>query len=517
MKYFLNNKFIVFTIFVFLVFVIMNINAMNFLLIFGQDNDNSNLVVCEKPTVKSISASGALTSQPPKNAIDGNPDTRWSVSGMNSWIQADLGKKISICNVEISWFNGNQRINSFTIEASNDGKNFKEILNTKSSGTTSDFEIYDTTDIKTRYLKITVTGNTQNNWVSITDIKFNDNKQSDKKVPNVPGAEPNVPFVPPSGYSDDIAVAGDWACGIPAQKTIKNVMTTEPSLLIVPGDMSYMETGDCWLDIVSPIDNIVKIIMGNHDVDEGNPPSLSHQYLEHYKLPNTYYSFNFKNIHFLMLNSETDFGVGSNQYNFVLKDLKQASADPNIQWIISVTHEPIYTSPTKHSPQREFRDMYHHIFDQYEVDFVIHGHVHNYQRSYPLTYNENNPDFPTITSKNKNTYVDPVGEIYLITGTGGRLNHALNGQSDFIAQQYKGFGFLDLKLSTDGRTIKGTFYSNNNMEVIDEFVVQKTDTIKQMNPNKNYINDRNADDLKTKINPLDSIFSDILKSTPRYK
>ena len=216
-----------------------------------------------------------------------------------------------------------------------------------------------------------------------------------------------------------------------------------------------------------------------------------------------------------MLNSETDYGIGSKQYNFVLNDLKQSSKDPNIQWIIVVSHDPIYTSPTKYPPQKEFRDIYHHIFDRFDVDFVIHGHIHNYQRSYPIAFNENNPDSPTITSNNKDTYVDPVGQIYLITGTGGRLNYDLNGQSDFIAQQHKAHGFLDLKLSGDGNTIKGIFYSNNNREILDEFIVQKTAGAKQISPDINYI-DKGYDN-NLQINPLDSLFSDVLNSLPQYK
>lgn len=492
----------------------ININTINSILIFGQNNVLSDLV-CEKPGIKSISASGALKSHPPKNAIDGNQNTRWSVSGIDSWVQVDFGEKRNICEIDISWYKGDQRIYSFVVEVSNDGKNFKEIQSIRSSGTTNDFENYELKDSEIRYLKIIVTKNTENNLASINDIAFNMNKEPDQNLSD-PKTEPESPLIPTKGYGDNIAVAADWSCGTPAKKTIKNVIAMEPSLLVVAGDMSYDNTGDCWLDIISPINDLVRITLGNHDVDEGNPESLAKQYIDHFKLPSTYYSFDYKNIHFLMLNSETDFDVDSKQYNFVLNDLKRTESDPNIEWIITVFHHPIYTTATKHSPNEKFRDIYHPIFDQYDVDFVIQGHVHNYQRTYPIVFNEHSPDTPIVTNQHKNTYVDPTGQIYLITGTAGRQNHELIGQANYNADQYKGFGFLNLMLSNDGKTIKGVFYSNNNGEIIDEFVVQKTGAIKPINPDRNYKDDKKDQD-NLQSNPLDSLFSDILNSTPRYK
>jgi hypothetical protein len=54
------------------------------------------------------------------------------------------------------------RINTFTISVSNDNVNFQPIFNGKSSGATTAFERYDIPDTNTRYVRITVTGNTEN-------------------------------------------------------------------------------------------------------------------------------------------------------------------------------------------------------------------------------------------------------------------------------------------------------------------------------------------------------------------
>jgi len=106
----------------------------------------------------------------PANAIDNNLSTRWSRNGVGSWIRADLGVQKTVSNVDIAWHSGNERQNNFVISVSNDGTTFTNVFTGKSSGTTLSPEKYDFPDITARYVKITVNGNTQNNWASITEI-----------------------------------------------------------------------------------------------------------------------------------------------------------------------------------------------------------------------------------------------------------------------------------------------------------------------------------------------------------
>ena len=140
--------------------------------------------------------------------------------------------------------------------------------------------------------------------------------------------------------------------------------------------------------------------MGNHDSgDEGDPTLLQAQYKNHFGLSNTYYSFDYHNVHFIAMDSNLPYTIDSPQYSFVKRDLISTSQNPNIKWIIVYFHHPMYTSPTKHPSDILLRNIYHPLFDQYGVDLVLQGHNHNYQRSYPMTYNNNantSPN-PTIT------------------------------------------------------------------------------------------------------------------------
>ena len=65
--------------------------------------------------VTAVSASGSQSPNIPSNVIDNNIATRWSNEGLGSWIQLDLGSQKTICSVDISWYNGNQRVNTFTL------------------------------------------------------------------------------------------------------------------------------------------------------------------------------------------------------------------------------------------------------------------------------------------------------------------------------------------------------------------------------------------------------------------
>ena len=127
--------------------------------------------------------------------------------------------------------------------------------------------------------------------------------------------------------------------------------------------------------------------------------------------------------------------VGSEQYTFVQNDLAKAGSDPNIDWIVLVHHSQKYASTKNYEipEEREWNIIYHPLFEQYNVDLVLQGHQHNYQRTYPIKYNDDSPANPIITDRNTDTYTNPEGQIYLTVGTGGAALHSLNGnQAPYI-------------------------------------------------------------------------------------
>ena len=97
----------------------------------------------------------------------------------------------------------------------------------------------------------------------------------------------------------------------------------------------------------------------------------------------------------------------------------------------------MYTSPNTCSASTcegssSLRDAYHPLFDKYRVDLVLQGHVHNYQRTFPLEYDTVSPSSPTRTSTSTSSYTDPNGQIFVTVGTGGINFHGLSGKSYFV-------------------------------------------------------------------------------------
>jgi hypothetical protein len=122
--------------------------------------------------ISDITASGYQLGNPPSNAIDADLSTRWANDGVGSWISVDLGITQNICSVDIAWYSGNTRQYHFIIATSTDGSTFTNVFNDDSSGTTSSSEKYTISNADARYVRVTVNGNTQNNWASIYDLKI---------------------------------------------------------------------------------------------------------------------------------------------------------------------------------------------------------------------------------------------------------------------------------------------------------------------------------------------------------
>lgn len=274
--------------------------------------------------------------------------------------------------------------------------------------------------------------------------------------------------------SSHFAVAGDWACRPETTTTIDNIKSKNPDLIFALGDFSYQKTANCWINEIQGLEkNNIKIIIGNHEEEPGIPQSLLIKYKKLFGVTNTFYSFNFRNMHFTIMDSNIPFEVNSSQYKFVTNDLNQASQNSSLKWKIVLFHHPIYTSPTEfYKGNDEMRKIYHPMFDHFKVDLVLQAHNHNYQRSYPLTYNNTNDETPIITSKNNTLYQSPLGEIYTVTGTAGKSLYSFLGRQYYIATQFLDHGYLDIALIDNGTKLDSNFYSNEGT-VKDHFTIIK--------------------------------------------
>lgn len=151
----------------------------------------------------------------------------------------------------------------------------------------------------------------------------------------------------------------------------------------------------------------------------------------------TNYSMDYGNAHFTFLDSNpyvdwTDKELQS----WLATDLQKSIS---ATWHFVVFHHPGFNSSREHYEQQHMR-LLSPVFEKYQVDVVFTGHVHNYQRTYPLTFAPDHMGALLLGGRNLNIprgrivnglwHLDkkfdgkknttPKGVIYLISGAGGK-------------------------------------------------------------------------------------------------
>jgi hypothetical protein len=273
----------------------------------------------------------------------------------------------------------------------------------------------------------------------------------------------------------NFATAGDFGCSTNTKNTVENMQSKEPEIVLALGDLSYHSTADCWFDMMSPIKDKLMITLGHHDVEDGQ--AKMDQYLNSFGLEKPFYSYEYNKVHFLVMSAKSVYNEGSEQYNFILEDLKKASENKDVNWIVVSSYGPPYTSPSEHTAFKELRDVYHPIFEKYGVDLVLSGHNHNYQRTHPITYNPNESSEPVVTNDRSAEYNSQKdGIVFAIVGTGGVNFYSFDGQAPFVDTQFANkFGFLNIDISNGNPHTKltGTFYDNKGDQILDQFTIDK--------------------------------------------
>jgi Calcineurin-like phosphoesterase len=78
-------------------------------------------------------------------------------------------------------------------------------------------------------------------------------------------------------------------------------------------------------------------------------------------------------------------GTPNLQTLWLERTLRESRQDPSIDMIVVFMHQvPLSTSKSGNGSDLGIRRAWLPLFDQYEVDLVLHGHEHNYERSYPV-------------------------------------------------------------------------------------------------------------------------------------
>jgi predicted phosphodiesterase len=346
-----------------------------------------------------------------------------------------------------------------------------------------------------------------------------------------------------------VVVFGDIGAGTPEQKTIANrAYVSKPDLVVVPGDIVYeyglvSEYDKNFFPVYNadqadasgvPLMRSVPMVTvpGNHDIDNRNldkyPDGLAYYFFWDQPLNGPLgveggpivpaltatdanrkpflaaagdayprmanYSFDYGNTHWTVLDSNpyVDW-TDKSLHDWVAKDLAAASG---ATWRFVTFHHPGFNSSNEHYEQQHMR-LLSPIFEAGKVDIVFNGHLHNYQRSFPLNFAPikkgtllmGGRDGKTVRGRVVNgkwaldkafdgkTHTRPKGIIYLVTGAGGKELYNVEQNDDADSWQKFTDKFISNEHSltvadVNGKTLTVRQLAADGRE-LDKFIVTK--------------------------------------------
>ena len=191
---------------------------------------------------------------------------------------------------------------------------------------------------------------------------------------------------PADGRPVRILVAGDSRGNAATWGQVLQAGAAEaPDLAIFTGDAndlgSIQDDWEAWFAAGQGVLEHLPLMMvhGNHEIN-------SRHYYSQFPMPGNqqWYSFDFGPAHFTALNDTPPPGdptsITSEQAPFLDADLGQTQQP----WKLVTHHRPEYTSSTGHPPATDLQQAWESILDAHQVDLVLNGHAHAYERSHSL-------------------------------------------------------------------------------------------------------------------------------------
>ena len=125
------------------------------------------------------------------------------------------------------------------------------------------------------------------------------------------------------------------------------------------------------------------LVYGNHEVPWGAGAfDWAAAFMYYPRGPGErWYSFDYGNAHFAVVDSNVDYSPGSAQHAWLEDDLENADS----RWLVVSFHHPPYTARSDehyYDPwKKKAQDYLVPLMERYGVDMVFNGHVHWYERS----------------------------------------------------------------------------------------------------------------------------------------
>lgn len=200
-----------------------------------------------------------------------------------------------------------------------------------------------------------------------------------------------------------------------------------------------------------------------------------------------YYSFDYNNAHFMVLNTN-DAGPGGALGDAQLEWLKNDAAQSDAQWKIVSLHKAMYSNGSHYddSDVKALRKQLGSLMPDLGIDLVLQGHDHVYLRTDAMDGNK------IVKSSQKNisfdgrdyvAKVEPAGSIYVISACAGVKNYRPKNtfMTDLLFPRAESVVEVDRPVFSavriDGSSLYFDAFSVDGGETrrIDSFAVQKAD------------------------------------------
>jgi acid phosphatase type 7 len=286
-----------------------------------------------------------------------------------------------------------------------------------------------------------------------------------------PGVTDQFRTAPTDGTGTIRLVAfGDSGLGSSAQGQIAGLIGGEPfDLAIHTGDIAYSHGTYAQYDafFFSYYRNWLRRIaifpsIGNHD----DLTASATPYRTFFVLPRDgaspafpnnaerFYSFDFGPVHFIALDTEAAFlslARRQEQLAWLTADLQSSQNQP---WRIAVFHRPPYSSGGEHGSDVAIRQAFGPLFEQYNVQIVLNGHEHDYERTVPWR---------------ESTNIDRQAVTYVVTGGGGAALYPA-GRNQWTALSRSAHHYVRGVVSATDLTLEAV---GTNGAVFDRFVLNR--------------------------------------------
>lgn len=304
----------------------------------------------------------------------------------------------------------------------------------------------------------------------------------------------------------------------------------ESAFTVTLGDFVNDCTNEEWDDYFttfkdSNLNSTIVPVSGNH---EGNLKWDWFNHMFNINAPEggatktgSYYSFDYGNAHFAILNTNDMYPMSQNQLNWLKNDMNNSDAD----WKIVFMHRSLFSAGKNiNKPDTIImRNVLLPVIDELGIDMVMAGHDHMYYRSMQVKDNKVQPTETVVELFNgveTEFAVNPTGTVHILPSTAGTKRYSVNEEAidpilDVAAQafdtkEHGTFSTVEIEIDADSGTTRLVYKAygfderdeDAVAELIDSYAIKKDMGQNEIDPDYENLPEVDAENLATKIMSL---------------